>query len=95
MTKKNIQCTLVGLGRMTALRAQGWREFDSISSSGCRGLWEDDDVMGPGRAWVISIMGLRTVRAAQHHGLREDIVVAGSGTTMRAWGRRLCGRRHH
>jgi hypothetical protein len=48
MTMKNIQCSLVGLGRMIALRAQGWCGFDGITNFVCRGLMEDDSAIGPG-----------------------------------------------
>jgi hypothetical protein len=50
MTKKNIQCCHAGLGRMTALRAQGRRGFDGIAGSRRHGLGEDNIVVGSGTA---------------------------------------------
>jgi hypothetical protein len=95
MTKKNIQCSLVGMGRMAALRAQGRCGFDGVVSSGRRGLEEDDSAVGPRTAWVNGVTGSGTAWGAQHHGLGEGDVVAGSGMTSWAWGRCLCGRPHH
>jgi hypothetical protein len=68
MTKKNIQCSLAGLGRMTALQAQRRRGFYDITGFGCRRLREYDDivdlrtarvigVVGSGMAWVHSVTG--------------------------------------
>jgi hypothetical protein len=54
MTKKNIQCSLAGLGRMTALRAQGRRGFDGVASSGrttllrARGLGDEACIVDGG-----------------------------------------------
>jgi hypothetical protein len=52
----------------------------------------DDCATGPGMARVdddaVSVMA----QGAQHHGRREDDIVAGSGMTSQALGRRLCGR---
>jgi hypothetical protein len=82
MTKKNIQCcSLAGLGTTTALRAQGW----------C-GLW---GVVCLRMARVDGIASSVTAPGAQRHRLREDNVVVGLRTASRAWGRCLCGRRHH
>jgi hypothetical protein len=64
MTKKNIQCSLASLGRMTALWAQGRRGIDVVMCSGHHGLEEEDDTMDPGMAWVIIIVGSGTVRGA-------------------------------
>jgi hypothetical protein len=57
MTKKNIQCSLAGLGRMTALRAQRRRGFYDIPGSGCRRLGEYDGVVDPRTARVIGVVG--------------------------------------
>jgi hypothetical protein len=90
MTKKNIQCSLAGSGRMMALRALGWHGYVGIMDSGTsrgrrrRRHVEEDGVVGSGIAW-----------GAQRHRIREDDIVAGSGTTSHAWGRCLCGRRCH
>jgi hypothetical protein len=98
---ENIQCSLAGLGRMTAFRAQGQRGINGIAGSrASRGrphhmLGEDDDAVGPGTARVDSVMGSGTAPGAQHHGLGEDNVVAGSGMVSRAWGWRLRGRWCH
>jgi hypothetical protein len=46
-------------------------------------------------AWVDGVAGSRTTSGAQHRGLGEDNIVAGSGTTSRAWGRHMRGRRCH
>jgi hypothetical protein len=43
--------------------------------------------------WVDGITGSGTTWGAQHHGLVEDDVVAGSETASQAWGWRLRGRR--
>jgi hypothetical protein len=86
MTKKNIQCSLAGLGRMTVLWAQGQCGFNVIACSRRCGLREDDGVVDPGTAWVVSIVGSGMERGAQHHGLGLDDIVAGSGTASRAWG---------
>jgi hypothetical protein len=95
MTKKNIQCSLAGLWRTTALWAQGRRGFDGIAGSGRRGLREDDGSVDTGRVRVISIMGSGMVWGAQHRGLEEDDIVAGLGTTSLAWGRGpRCPQRH-
>jgi hypothetical protein len=76
MTKKNIQyCSLVGLGRMTVLRALGHR-----------GLGEDDGAMGKGTAQVDGVMDSGMTPGAQHHRIGEDNVVAGSRTASWAWG---------
>jgi hypothetical protein len=62
MTKKNVQCSLVGMGRMMALRAQGRHGFDSVpcpeTSRGRQrhGLGEDDGAVGPGMVQVNNIM---------------------------------------
>jgi hypothetical protein len=95
MTKKNIQCCLAGLGRMTTLRAQGRRGFDGIMGSERHGIGEDDDAVGPGMAQVIGVVGSRMMRSAQHRELGEDDVVTGLGTASRAWGRGLHGRWRH
>jgi hypothetical protein len=64
MTKKNIQCSLASLGRMMALRAQGWHGFDGVTGSGTsRGRWrrrlkEGDDAAGLGTPRVDGVMGL-------------------------------------
>jgi hypothetical protein len=95
MTKKNIQCSLSGLGRTTVLQAQWRRGFDSIAGSRisrgqrCRGLGEDDCAMGRRHH------GLGNDVECTTSGLREDDVVVGLGTALRAWGRGLCGRRRH
>jgi hypothetical protein len=86
MTKKNIQCILVGLGRMTALRAQGQRRFDGVVGFGHHGLREDDRAAGPGTARVIGVTGSGTARGAQRRGLREDDVFACLAMTSQAWG---------
>jgi hypothetical protein len=68
MTKQNIQRSLAGLGRMTALKAQRRRGFYDITGSGRRKLGEYDDVVdlrtarvigvvGSGMAWVHNVMG--------------------------------------
>jgi hypothetical protein len=93
MTKKNIQCSLAGLGRTTVLWAQGRHEFDGVVGSVRCGLKEDDNTAGPGTAWVLDTVGSRMVRGVQHRGLGEDNVVACSGTTSRAWGQGLHGQR--
>jgi hypothetical protein len=80
MTKKNIQCSLAGLEKMAALRAQGRHGFDDITSSRCCELGEDDGTASPEMAWVIGVTGSRIVRGAQRHGPREDDIVMGSGT---------------
>jgi hypothetical protein len=95
MTKKIIQCSPVGLGRTTALWAQGWHGFNSVACSGHHGLGEDDGAAGPGTAWVDGVAGSRTVWGAHHRGLREDDIVVGLGTASWAWRRRLCGQRCH
>jgi hypothetical protein len=59
------------------------------------GLGEDDSAVGPRMTWVDDIVGLGTVSGAQHLGLSEDDVVAGSGTASWAWVQRLRGRRCH
>jgi hypothetical protein len=82
MTKKNIQCGLADLGRMTALRAQGRRGFNDIMGSRRRGLGEDDDAMGLGMMRVIGVVGSGMVWGAQRHGLGEDDIVAGSGMAL-------------
>jgi hypothetical protein len=50
MTKKNIQCSLAGLGRTMALQPQGRRMFDGVVDFGRRRLGKDDSAMGPGTA---------------------------------------------
>jgi hypothetical protein len=51
MIKKNIQyCSLAGLGRMTALLAQGQCGFDSVV---------DDGVVGSGRTTALQAWGQR------------------------------------
>jgi hypothetical protein len=80
MTKKNIQCSIVGLGRTMALRAQGRRRFDGVAGSGCHRLGEANGTAGLGMAWVVGIAGLGTAQGAQRRGLGEDDVVAGLGT---------------
>jgi hypothetical protein len=95
MTKKNIQCSLSGLGRTTALRAQGRRGFEGIAGSRHRRLGEDDNAVDPGTAWVIGVKGSRMAWGAHRHGLGEDNIVVGSRTASRAWGRGLhCQWRH-
>jgi hypothetical protein len=92
---KNIQYSLAGLGRMTALRTQGRHGFDSIAGSGRRRLGEDDGTADPGRAWVIGVTSLGTAWGAQHRGLGEDDIVVGLGTASQAWGQVLhCQWRH-
>jgi hypothetical protein len=91
MTKKNIQCSLAGLGRMTVLWAQGRHRFNSVTNSGRHGLREDDCIAGPGMVRVIGVVGLGTERGAQRCGLGKDDVVVGSGTASQAWGQGLCG----
>jgi hypothetical protein len=91
MTKKNIQCSLAGLGRTTMLWAQGRHEFDGVVGSVCRGLKKDDSTVGPGTAWVLGTVCSRMVRGVQHHGLGKDDVVACSRTMSRAWGQGLHG----
>jgi hypothetical protein len=101
MTKKNIQCSLAGLVRMTALRAQGRCGFDGVVGSGAswgwrrHGLGEDDGAVGPGASWVDGITGLGTASGVQCRGLGDDNIVVGSGTTLRAWGWCLRSRWHH
>jgi hypothetical protein len=58
-------------------------------------LGEDDGTAGLGTAWVDGVIGSRMVWGAQHRGLGEDDVVAGSGTVSRSWGLCLHGRRRH
>jgi hypothetical protein len=48
MTEKNIQCSLVDMGRTTASWAQGRHGFDDIVGSRHRGLREDYVVPGLG-----------------------------------------------
>jgi hypothetical protein len=75
MTKKNIQCNLAGLGRTTALRAQGRHGFDSVTGSGRHGLREDDDAVDPGTARLIdvTVWGMRPVSlTAAPTRVRED-----------------------
>jgi hypothetical protein len=69
---ENIQCSLVGLERMMAMRAQGRHEFDDITGSGHRRLREDDVAVGPGMTWVIGVSGSGMVRVHS---------IAGSGRT--------------
>jgi hypothetical protein len=95
MTKKNIWCGFVELGRTMALLAQGWRGFDGIAGSGHRGLREDNDTVGSGTAWVISIVGSRTAWGAHRCRLREDDIGVGLGTTLQAWECGLRGRWRH
>jgi hypothetical protein len=88
MTQKNIQCSVTGLRNMMALRAQGRCGFDSIAGSGalkgrrCRGLGEDDGVVGLGTAWVDSVTGSGMAGGAQHRGLGNGIT--GMGLAL-AW----------
>jgi hypothetical protein len=83
------------------LRAQRRQGFDRVMGFGasqgrrCRGLGEDDGAAGPGMVWVDGVACSGTAPGAQRRGLREDNVVVGSGTTSRAWGRRLRGQRRH
>jgi hypothetical protein len=51
--------------------------------------------VGAGMAWVDYVAGLGTAPGGQRHGLGEDNIVAGSRTTLRAWGWLLRGRRRH
>jgi hypothetical protein len=51
--------------------------------------------VGPRTTWVDGIMGSGMMLSPQHRRLGENDVVAGSRTASRAWGQRLCGRRHH
>jgi hypothetical protein len=80
MTKKNIQYSLVGLGRMTALRVQGRRGFDGIVGSRCLELRQDDDAVD--RGWHRSL----ALQAREWCGVHS---VAGSGRTtlLRSWER--------
>jgi hypothetical protein len=48
-----------------------------------------------GQSRFESVTGSGVVPGAQHHGIREDNVVAGSGTASQAWGRGLRDRRRH
>jgi hypothetical protein len=86
MRKKNIQCNLACLRRMTVLRPQGQCGFDGVAGSRHRGLREDDDAAGPGTMWIIGIVGLGMAWGAQHRRLSEDDIVAGLGIALRAWG---------
>jgi hypothetical protein len=92
MTKKNKQyCSLTGLGRTKALRAQGRCGFNGNMGFGAsqgrwrHGLEEDDGAAGPGTTQVDGVVGSGMAPGAQRHGLREDNVVACSG--MVSWGR--------
>jgi hypothetical protein len=69
MTKKNIQCIITGLGRMTALWAQGWHGIDGVASSRCHELGEDDGAADRGMARVTAVVGSGTTQGAQHRGL--------------------------
>jgi hypothetical protein len=101
MTKKNIQCSVAGLGRTKALRAQGRHWFDGVTSSGTsqgrrhHRLEEDGSVVGPGTARVDGIVGSGTTWGAHRHELGKDDGVAGLGMASQAWGRRLRGRWRH
>jgi hypothetical protein len=48
MTKKNIQCSLAGLVKMTELWARGWCGFDGVVGFGCHEFGEDDGATGLG-----------------------------------------------
>jgi hypothetical protein len=89
MTKKNIQCSFVSLGRMTALWAQGWCRFDGVAGSGM--TWR----CGPGDGVGCQHRGLGNGAGCTMSQVGEDDVVAGSETVPRAWGRGLRGRRCH
>jgi hypothetical protein len=77
MTKKNIQCSLEGLGRMMALRAQGRHGLDGVVGSRRRGLGEDDivaDSATVSQAWGRHLHGrrchwLRSGKMASRKGL--------------------------
>jgi hypothetical protein len=86
MTKKNIQCSLAGLGSTTALRAQGRCGFDGVEGSGCCWLGEDDCTTDLGTAWVVGVVGSRMAWGAQRRGLGEEDVVVGLGTASRVRG---------
>jgi hypothetical protein len=60
-----------------------------------RGLGEDDGATGLETAQADGVVGSRTVWGAQHHGFKEDNIVAGLGIASQAWGRRLRGRWRH
>jgi hypothetical protein len=78
MTKKNIQCSLAGLGRMKALLAQQRCGFDSIVGSGRMTML---------RAWRWH--GLTASRAREQRGVHS---VVGSGrTTLLQVRERCCG----
>jgi hypothetical protein len=78
MTKKNIQCSLAGLGRMKALLAQRRCGFDSIVGSGRMTML---------RAWRWH--GLTASRAREQRGVHS---VVGSGrTTLLQVRERCCG----
>jgi hypothetical protein len=66
--------------------AEGRREFDGFMGTGHRGLGEDDDVVDPGTARVISVTDSGTERGSQCCGLGEDDVVASLGTVSWTWG---------
>jgi hypothetical protein len=93
MTKKSIHCSHVGLGRTTALRAQGRPRFNGVTSSGRCGPGEDNSAVAPGTAQVIGVMGSgRTMllRARERrHGLGDkakvvdDITGSGQGRWQR------------
>jgi hypothetical protein len=95
MTKKNIQCSLAGLGRMTALQAQRRRGFYDITGFGCRRLREYDDIVDLRTARVIGVVGSGMAWVHSVTGFWEDDVVVGLRTASWAWGRGLCCRQCH
>jgi hypothetical protein len=82
MTKKNIQYSLAGSGRTTALWAQGRCGFDDVVGSGTpwgrwrRKLREDDSAAGLEMARVDGVASLGTAWGAQCRGIGEDNIVA-------------------
>jgi hypothetical protein len=76
---------------MTALRAQGRRGFDGVTSSGCRGLEKDDGTTNPGRARVIGVAGSGMAHGTQHCGLGDEACIV-DGTTGLDQGRWRCVR---
>jgi hypothetical protein len=90
MTKKNIQCSHVGLGRTTVLWAKGRRGFDGITGSG-----RTIALRARGRRGSSASRARERRGGAQRHGLGEVDVVAGLGTASQAQGRGLRGQQHH
>jgi hypothetical protein len=83
MTKKNIQyCSLGGLGRTTALRAQGQCGFDDVVGSGASRAQGGRRCYGPGDDVIRRCRGIGMASGAQHRGLGEDNVVMSSGTAL-------------